>query len=311
MRQRHIAIALEAATHAFESGQRTLHGSVFDPQLHGHSHSRQGIEHVVVARQVQYQGQVWQGDPIAALHCEMHLAVLCAHIHCTHLGAFVQTIGGHRAGNVLHDGLNTGVVRAHHRGAIKRHAVQKLHKSGLQAGQIVAIGFHVVGIDVGHHRHHGQQVQERCIGLVCLDHDVVARAQLGIRAGTVQAPPNHKRGVKACFGQDTGHQTGGGGFAVGACNGNALFHAHQFSQHDRSWHDRNVAFAGSQHFRVVRFDCGGCDNRIGVFHIGGRVADMGLNAQGCQAVQGGAVRQVRARDLVAQVQQHFGNATHA
>ena len=252
----HIAITLKASAHALELGQCALHSGIIHTQLYSHRNGRQSVQHVVNTWQIQHDGHVGQCHPIAPLHREMHLPVLSLHVHRTHLGAFVQTIGGHRAGDVVHDGLHTGVVRADDGRAVKRHAVQELHKRGFELGQVMAIGFHVVGVDVGHHRHHGQEVQKRSIRLVGFHHDVVACAQLGIGACAVQAATNHKGGVQSSFGQNTGHQAGRGGFPVCARNGHALLHAHELGQHHSPRHDGDVTRPSGQHLGVVGFDSG-------------------------------------------------------
>ena len=290
----HFAITLKAASHAFEVGQCTLHSDIFHTQLHRHSHSRQGIEHVVMPRQVQHQRQIRQSHTVASLHGETHLALSGLHVQGPNLCAFVQTISGHGPGNLVQDRLHTRIVRAHDGRAVERHAVQKLNECAFEFAQVMAVGFHVVGVDVGHHGHHRQQVQERCVRLIGLDHDVIARAQLGIGTCAVQAPTDHKRRVQPSLTQDTGHQAGGGGFAVGACNRHALLHPHQFGQHHGAGHDGDVALTGSDHLRVVGFHGRRGDHRIGFFHVVGRMPHMGDDAQSSQTPQRGAVGQVRA-----------------
>ena len=156
------------------------------------------------------------------------------------------------------------------------------------------IGFHVIGVDIRHHRHHGQQVQEGCIGLVGLHHDVVARAELGVGAGAVQAPTDHKRRVQTPFGQYTGHQAGGGGFAMGAGDGNALLEAHQLGQHQGPRHHWNAHFTRRKDFRVVRLHGGGCDHRVDRDQVAGCMAHKSPDPQPAQALQRRAVREVRA-----------------
>ena len=151
----------------------------------------------------------------------------------------------------------------------------------------------MVGIDVGHHSHDRQEVQKRSVRFIGFHHNVIACAQLGIGAGAVQAAANDKGGVQSTFGQDTGHQTRGGGFAVCARNGHPLLHAHEFGQHHSARHHRNVTCARHQHFGIVGFDGSGRDHRIGIFHILGTVTHKRLNAQAGQAAQRGAVGQIR------------------
>ena len=262
-------------------------------------------------RQVEHHLQVRQGHAVAPLHGELHLPVYRAHVNGAHLGAFVKAVAGNRAGHLVHDGAYRRVVGAQNGRAVKRHAVQKVDKGLLKAAKVVAVGFHVVGVDIGHHRHHRQQVQKRRVRLVGFDHDVVAAAQPRVGARAVQAPANHKSWVQTSLGQHAGHQAGGGGFAVGARNGNALFEAHQLGEHQGARHHWDVQFACAQHLGVAGLHGRGSDHRIGPRHMRRVVAYVGLYAQRGQAAQGGAVSQVRARDGVAQVVQYFGNAGHA
>jgi hypothetical protein len=164
---------------------------------------------------------------------------------------------------------------------VKRHAVQEVDKRTLEPVEVVTIGFHVVGIDVGHHRHHRQQVQERRVGLIGLHHDVIALPQTRIGTGAVESPANHKRRVQTGFSQHAGDQAGGGGFAVGAGDGDALFEAHQLSQHQSAWHHRNAILAGVITSGLVGLHGGGGHHRIGTDDVAAFMADKGLmpNAQ--------------------------------
>ncbi|MNT20101.1 hypothetical protein D3C72_1553980 [compost metagenome] len=175
----------------------------------------------------------------------------------------------------------------------------------------MAVGVHVVGIDIGDHRHHGQQVQERCVRLVGLDHDVLAAAQSRIGTCTVELAANHKGRVPARFGQHARDQAGGGGLAMGSGNGDALAQAHQLCQHLRARHHRNVPGACGQHLGVVGLHRRRGDHSLRVGDMCRIVADKGGDACIAQVLQGGAVGQIRTRHHIAQVVQHFGNAAHA
>ena len=85
----------------------------------------------------------------------MHLRADRAHVGGTNLRTFVKAVAGDRAAHLVDDGAYRRVVGAQNRGAIKRHAVQKVNKGFLQTGKVVPVGFHVVGIDIGDHRHDG------------------------------------------------------------------------------------------------------------------------------------------------------------
>ena len=156
----------------------------------------------------------------------MHLRTNRAHVGGTDLRTFVKAVAGDRAAHLVDDGADCRVVGAQNRSAIKRHAVQKINKGFLQTGKVVPVGFHVVCVDIGDHRHDRQQVQERGVGFIGFDHDVVATAQPGVGPCAVQTSADHKGRVQPCGREHAGHQAGGGGFTVGAGNRNALLEAH-------------------------------------------------------------------------------------
>ena len=277
--QRLVAIPLEAAAHAFEFLQRGQHRGVCNIQLHRHRNGRQGIDHVVATRQVQHHIQIGQHHAITPLHSEMHLRTHRAHVHGAHLGRLAKTVAGDGARDLAQDVLDAGVIGAQNGSAIKRHAVQKFDERAFQTAHIVAIGFHMIRVDIGHYGHHRQQVQEGCVRLIRLHHDVITAAQLGIGTGAVQAATNHKGGVQPGLRQHAGHQAGGGGFAVGAGNRNALLQAHQFRQHQRARHHWNTPGPCGHDFGVVCLHSSGGDHRVGGGHIGFGMAHIGLNAQ--------------------------------
>ncbi len=308
---RHVAVALEAAAHALEAREAALHGLVGNAELDRHGDHRQRIAHVVLARQVQHDGQVGQRHAVAPLRGEMHLAADRAHVDGAHLGVFAEAVAGDRAGHAGHDLAHRRVVGAQDGHAVERHAVQEVDEGLLELREVVPVGLHVVGVDVRDHRHHGQQVQERGVRLVGLDHDVVAAAELRIRAGAVQAAADHEGRVQARRVEHARHEAGGGGLAVRAGNRDALLQAHQLGQHERARHHGNALLARGQHFGVVRLHGGGGDDRVRAVDVRGGVAHEGADAQAREPSQRGAVGQVGAGDLVAQVQQHFGDAAHA
>ena len=181
----------------------------------------------------------------------MHLSVDVTQIDGAHLRLFPQSVAGDRARHLRHDLAHSRIIRTQNGCTVKRHAVQKIDKRGFEPVEIMAVGFHVVGVNVGDHRHHGQQIEKRGVGLIGLHHDVVTRTQLGISAGAVQASADHKGRVHAGLSQYAGDQAGGGGFAVCAGNCNAALEPHQLGQHERARHHRDAFAAGGQHFRVV------------------------------------------------------------
>ena len=189
--------------------------------------------------------------------------------------------------------------------------MQKIDEGRLQTIEVMAISLHVVCVNVGHNRHHRQQIQERRIRLVGFDDDVIPAAQLGIGTGAVEPSADHEGRIQSCFRKDAGHQAGGRRLAVSASDRYALLEAHQLSQHQGPRHDGNVLLAGSHDLRVVGLHRGRCDDRVGTHHVGRSVAHIGPDAQASEPLQRRAVGQIRTRDHIAQGQQNFGDAAHA
>ena len=241
----------------------------------------------------------------------MHLAADRTHVEGTHLRALLETVAGHRAGDFSHDVAHCRIVGAQDRHAIERHAMQEIDEGLLQVGEVVPVGLHVVGIDIRDDRHDGQQVQERGVRLVGLHHDVVAAAKLRVGAGAVEAPADDEGRIESGSRQHARHQARRRGLAVRAGNGDALLEPHQFSQHQGARHHGNFLLARGHYLGVVRLDRRRGHDRIGAVDVRCRVADARRDAQPLESLQRCAVRQVRARNTVAQVEQHLGDAAHA
>ena len=125
----------------------------------------------------------------------MHLRAHGTHLNGTHFCRFIETIAGDGTGDERRNFAHGRVIGAQHRSAIKRHAVKKIYKCFFQIAKVMPISFHVVGINVGDHCHHRQQIEKRGIGLISFHHDVVAGTQLGVSASTIEPPANDKSGV--------------------------------------------------------------------------------------------------------------------
>ena len=101
------------------------------------------------------------------------------------LAARRQAVGDDLLGDLRHDFADVGVVGAEHGHAVERQALQEIDKGLLQPLEVMTVGFHVVGIDVGHNRNDRRQEQEGGIGLVGLGHQKVAGTEARIGAGGV------------------------------------------------------------------------------------------------------------------------------
>ncbi len=96
-----------------------------------------------------------------------------------------EPVGQHGPGHIDQQIANHLIINAHNRQTIERQIVQKLDIGFLHDFKVEAIGFHMVRFDIGHHRHHGLQMQEGGVALIGLGHQIATAAQLGIGACTI------------------------------------------------------------------------------------------------------------------------------
>ena len=289
-----LPIVLEAPPYPLETGQGAQHGVVGNVERLGNADGRKGVEHVVFAGKVEHNRQIRKRRAVAALHGETHLSVFGEHIHCPNLCVFTHAVSGDRTGDLRQDVAQCRAVDAQHGVAVERHAVQEVDKGLFQVAEVMAVCFHVIGVDVGDYRHDGQQLQERSVGFVGFYDDVFALAQVGIGARAVELAANDESGVQARFGQHAGNQTGGSGFAVRARNGNTFAETHQFGQHERAGNHRNVSGSRRHDFGVISPDGSGGNQHVCALDIFGGMTRKRAHAQIGQAAGGLAGRQVRS-----------------
>ena len=118
--------------------------------------------------------------------------------------------------------------------------------------------------------------------------------------------------VDARHGRGRGHHGGGGGLAVGAGDGDAVLHAHQLGQHlgARDHRDHAAAWAattsGLSSCTAVEM------TTTSAFCTFSAAWPMPISPpEAGQPLGGVRAAQVGAGDLVAQVEQHLGDAAHA
>ncbi|EXI76168.1 MAG: hypothetical protein AW07_00682 [Candidatus Accumulibacter sp. SK-11] len=181
----------------------------------------------------------------------MHLAVDGGNVLGVYVGCRIEAVGDDLFADQRHDLAHVGVVGTEHRDTVERQALDEVHEGLLQATEVMAIGFHVVAVDIGDDRQHRRQQEERGVGLVGLGDEKVTRAEPGIGAGSVETAANDEGRVHAAFGENRGHQTGGGGLAMGSGDSDSMLQPHQLGEHLRPWHNRHLAGAGSDDLRVV------------------------------------------------------------
>jgi hypothetical protein len=193
---------------------------------------------------------------------------------------------------------------------VERHLVGEVHE-GLAQRRLGAEVVHVLAVDVGDHRGHGEQVAERPVGLVGLGHQHVAMAEPRVGPQRARLAADDHRGIQPRLGEDGGEHRRGAGLAVRAGHRHAVLDPHQLAQHLGAGDHRDVAAAGGQHLGVVRPDGAGDHHHVRIGDVFGGVPLHQAAAEGGQPAGDVALLEVGARHLVAEIQQHLGDAGHA
>ena len=170
----------------------------------------------------------------------------------------------------------------------------------------------VLAIHVGDDGDDGREFEERAVALIGFHHQEIAAAHAGVRAAHgADASAHHHGGVEAGEVQDGGGQGGGGGLAVAAGHRDAVLQAHQLGQQFAARDHGDLQAAGLLHFRVLFVDRGTDDERARAGDVGRGVAFEDTRTHAGQALGDRRQFHVAARDLVAQIEQHFRDAAHA
>ncbi|MNM31379.1 hypothetical protein D3C81_419560 [compost metagenome] len=154
-------------------------------------------------------------------------------------------------------------------------------------------------------------MQEGGVALVRLGDQIAAAAQAGVGAGAVEQTADDEGRVAIGFGIDARHQTGSGGLAVSAGDGNSVAEAHQLGQHLGTAHHGNAQLAGGQQLGVVLLDGGGHHHHARLVHVLGTVSHEDMSPQGCEPFGHRIAGQIGAGNLIALVGKHLGDPPHA
>ena len=231
----------------------------------------------------------------------MHEAFACLDVHRAHLRLGAEAVADDRLRHERQDLAHVRIVDAQHGDAIERQPVREFDERLLEPREIVAVGVHVIGVDVRDDFDHRKEIQERRVRLVRFRDDEVARAEPRVRARAVQTPADHEGRIEAARGQHARDERGRRGLAVRAGNRDALLQAHEFREHHGARHDRNAAMARGQHFRIVGAHGGRHHHGIRPFDVLRVMPDRDTRAERAQAVGDRVLRQVRAAHLIAEV----------
>ena len=151
--------------------------------------------------------------------------------------------------------------------SVKRHLVHEVEKGALDVGHVV-VAIHVLAVEVGDHGEDGRELEEGAIAFVGFGDQVLRGAEAGVGAERVDAATYDDGGIEAAGSEHAGHHGGGGGFAVHAGDGDAVFEAHQLGEHLGALDDGNLAGVGFDNFRVRRADRGAGDDDRGSGDVG-------------------------------------------
>ena len=206
--------------------------------------------------------------------------------------------------------LHRRMIDAHDGEAVERQVADQREKGVLdriEGAEMVE----VLGIDVGDDGDVDREPQERAVAFVRLDHHPFAGPKPGVGSvGVDDAAVDHRR-IEPGGVQQRRHERGGGGLAMRAGDGHALLEPHQLGEHLGAADDRNAPRPRGRDLGIVALHRRRDDNHGSRAEIGLVMADEHRRALLAQALDIGVVAQVRTLDLMAEIEQHFGDARHA
>ena len=308
-----LAAGLEPAAHPLERPQGL--GDVAEAHLDLEPHRGRGqrVEHVVAAGGVDLDLARVAAE---GLDAEARAVGKQLDVGRPHVGLGPRAVE-HRAPRDLgHDAAHLGIVPAQHGDAVERHPVREVDER-LEHGVEGLIVVEVLAVDVGDDRHGGREAQERAVALVGLGDQELPLAEARVRAQGVEPPADHDRGVEPAPRQHRGDHRGGGRLAVRTGDRDPELHPHELGQHLGAADDRQPQLARRGELRIVGRDGGRVDHDLRALDVRGRMPDDDPPAELDQAVVrfgpgfAGCPAQVAARDLVAHVEEHLGDARHA
>ena len=251
------------------------------------------------------------GGPLADQHREPGEPAGKVDVEQAHVGLRVLAVGEDPAVLDAPDQLlHRRMIVAHDGEAVERQVLDQRQKGVLDRVEGLEV-VEVLGIDVGDDRDVGGQLQERAVALVGFDHHPVAGAEPGVGAIGVDDAAVDDGRVEPGRLEQRRHERGGRRLAVRAGDRDALLEPHQLGEHFGAANDRNAPRARRDELRIVALDGGGNDDHRGRAEIRRVVADEHRRALLAQALDVGVVAQVRALHLVAEIDEHLGDARHA
>ena len=170
----------------------------------------------------------------------------------------------------------------------------------------------MVRLDIRDDRQHRRKAQERAVILVGLDDDDVALADDGIRAEDRHFASDDDGRIETALGYDEPRHGRRSRLAVRAGDADAELHPHELAQHHRARNDRNAQMLGLLRFGILpRLNRGRVDDHVGVAHIVGLMTLVDGRAERFEPFCDFRTLQIRSGHMVAPVEEHLGDRTHA
>ena len=175
----------------------------------------------------------------------------------------------------------------------------------------VAVAIHVLAINVGHNRKNRRELQERSVAFIGLSNQILRATKPRIRSHGIDAPAHNDCRIKPARRQHRRYHGRGRRFAMHAGDGDAILQPHQFRQHFCALDHGNVQPPRFVDFRISRADCRAGDDNVGPGDVLRALTFKYDCTQAGQPIRHRRAFQIRAGNLVAKIQQHLGNPTHA
>ena len=183
-----LALGLEAALGSVEHSQAFRHLRYGQPQLQARHHGSHGIEYIVASRHMElHLAKIFslvdniKGSP---LHGALNICSLIISL------AALNCIGDNPRPELIviliffYNIADIFIVKAHNPEALRANLAEELGKC-LDDILHGAIMVHVVILHIGHNAHIRIILQESAIAFICLGHQVIALAQLGVAAQVI------------------------------------------------------------------------------------------------------------------------------
>ena len=86
----------------------------------------------------------------------MHPAVIRPHVFGANIGMVIQAVAHHLFGDLRHDLIHRRIIGTQYSHPVERQPLEEINKGLLQLAEVMAVGLHVIGIDIRDDRNHGR-----------------------------------------------------------------------------------------------------------------------------------------------------------